>query len=87
MNNYDSEEIVNVGSGDEISIKDLATTIKNVVGFKGMVSFNTDYPDGTPRKFLDTSRLRKLGWKPKISLKEGLESTYRDLLRTNKFNM
>lgn len=84
MNNYDNEEIVNVGSGEEISIKDLATTIKNVVGYKGQVNFNSDYPDGTPRKFLDTSRLRKLGWKPKISLKEGLKSTYKDLLITNE---
>jgi GDP-L-fucose synthase len=74
MNNYNSGEIINVGSGNEISIKHLAFIIKDIVDYKGLVEFNSSYPDGTPRKFLDSSRLRELGWKPKILLYDGIET-------------
>jgi GDP-L-fucose synthase len=84
MNNYDSSEIINVGSGTEISIKYLAFIIKDTVNYKGQVQFNPSYPDGTPRKFLDTSKLRKLGWKPKIDLYDGIKSTYEELLKHGK---
>jgi GDP-L-fucose synthase len=76
MQNYSSSEIVNVGSGDEISIGDLGRLIANVVGFRGEIVHDPSKPDGTPRKLLDCSRLFSLGWKPGISLREGIASTY-----------
>ncbi len=76
MQNYNDTEFVNVGTAREISIKELATTIKAVVGFKGELVFDTTKPDGTPRKLLDLSKLEALGWQPKTSFKEGLEQTY-----------
>lgn len=76
MENYDSSEIINIGSGQELSIKRLAHMICEIVGFKGELRFNAAMPDGTPRKLLDVSRLHSLGWKPQISLEEGLKSTY-----------
>lgn len=85
MDNYNSSEIINVGSGSEITIKDLAFMIKNIVGYEGHIHFNDSYPDGTPRKFLDSSKLRELGWKPKINLYDGIKSTYEELLKIKKF--
>jgi GDP-L-fucose synthase len=76
MENYDSREIINIGSGAEISIADLALLIRDIVGFKGDIRFNSSMPDGMPRKLLDVSRISALGWKPTLSLREGLESTY-----------
>lgn len=76
MSEYDSSEIINVGSGEEVSIMDLAKTIAKVVGYKGEIATDTSKPDGTPRKFTDTSRLSSLGWKPKINLEKGLKRTY-----------
>jgi len=67
---------LNVGSGKDISIAALADAIKEVVGFKGAIVYDTDKPDGTPRKLLDVSRLTKLGWQPKIDLQEGIAATY-----------
>ncbi len=78
MNNYNSSEIINVGTGLDITIKDLALTIKEVIGYKGDIYFNTEMPDGTPRKLLDVSKLSNLGWKYKTSLREGIEKTYKD---------
>lgn len=69
---------INAGSGNEISIKDLANEVANVVGFKGDIVFDESKPDGTPRKLLDNSLINKLGWKPRISLKEGLIETYKE---------
>jgi GDP-L-fucose synthase len=66
---------VNVGSGSEVSIADLAQTVSDAVGFKGKLVFDRSKPDGTPRKLMDNSLLRGLGWTPKISLKEGVQST------------
>ncbi len=77
MNNYDGEEIINVGVGEDVSIRELAELIQDVVGFEGEIVFDTTKPDGTPRKLLDVSRLQALGWKAKIPLREGLASTYR----------
>jgi GDP-L-fucose synthase len=75
MENYDSEEIVNVGVGEDITIKDLAILVKDVVEFEGDVMFDDSKPDGTPRKLLDVSRLQLLGWEPKIGLKEGIKKS------------
>ena len=73
--------IFNVGSGKDISIAALAGTIKDIVGFEGAIEYDTDKPDGTPRKLLDVSRLTKLGWQPKIDLKKGIASTYEWFLK------
>jgi len=76
MEHYNEEDFLNVGTGKEVSIKELAETIKEVVGFKGQLVFNTDKPDGTPRKLLDVSKIEEVGWKYQIDLKEGIEKTY-----------
>jgi GDP-L-fucose synthase len=76
LNNYDDEGIVNVGWGEDVTIRELAETVASVAGFRGRLEFDSSKPDGTPRKLLDTSRLTALGWKPKIKLREGIESTY-----------
>jgi GDP-L-fucose synthase len=76
MEHYDQHEPINVGFGTDLSIAQLAYLIKSVVGFKGTILFDNSKPDGTPRKFLDSTRLQELGWRPKISLEEGLHKTY-----------
>lgn len=81
MENYNERGFVNIGSGKEITIKDLALLVKDIVGFKGTIYFNTEKPDGTPRKLMDVSKLKNLGWEYKISLKEGIENVYK-----TKFN-
>ncbi len=68
---------INVGCGKDIRIAELAAIIQEVVGYKGVVSWNTSMPDGTPRKLLDISRLTQLGWKPRIGLREGIKRTYK----------
>jgi len=77
MNNYDSSEILNIGVGEDISIRELAELIKNIVEFKGDIVFDSSKPDGTPRKLLDVSRLASVGWKAKTSLKDGIKTTYK----------
>jgi GDP-L-fucose synthase len=77
MKNYDDSEIVNIGVGKDITIKELAEMIRDIVGFKGSIEYDPSRPDGTPEKRLDVSRLSGLGWRPKISLREGIEMTYR----------
>ena len=72
---------INVGNGKEHTIKEIAENIKKIVGFKGEINFDSTKPDGSPRKFLDCSRLRKLGFKPKINLQEGLKKTYKNFLK------
>lgn len=74
-NKYNGNEALNIGSGQEISIKDLALLISEVVGFNGDIRFNTDKPDGTPRKLLDSSKLEVLGWRPRTELREGIIET------------
>ena len=76
MDNYDGSDIVNIGTGEDISIRELAETIKSLTGFEGEISWNTSQPDGTPRKLLDVTRLHSLGWKHSTSLQEGLQKTY-----------
>jgi len=85
MNNYEESELVNIGCGEDISIMNLALTIKNVVGFEGELIFDSSKPDGTPRKLLDMSKMHALGWRHKIDLKEGVESVYQGVLETNVF--
>jgi len=77
MDKYNDKQFLNVGTGEEISIKDLALLIKEVVGFDGELVFDTTKPDGMPRKLLDVSKINALGWKAKIGLREGLEKTYK----------
>jgi len=77
MDNYNESEMINIGSGEDISIKALAQVIKEATGYKGKIIFDESKPDGMPRKLLDTSKMQKLGWSPKISLKEGIRQTYR----------
>ena len=74
--NYDEGEIVNIGVGEDIRIEDLARLVSRIVGFEGTLEFDTSKPDGTPRKLLDVSRLRQLGWQPAWSLEDGIAQTY-----------
>lgn len=76
MENYDGEQHVNIGTGEEVSIRQLAETVKEVVGFEGELVFNTDMPDGTPRKLTTVDKLHRLGWKHKVSLNEGIKNAY-----------
>ncbi|MDP7583088.1 MAG: GDP-L-fucose synthase [SAR324 cluster bacterium] len=77
MENYDDSEIINVGCGEDQTIRELAETIQKVVGLSGRLDFDTSYPNGTPQKILDISKINSLGWKPRIPLKEGLKQVYR----------
>ena len=76
MNNYDDEQFVNVGVGEDVSIKELAEIVKETVGFAGELKFDSSKPDGTPRKLLDVTKLNEAGWRAKINLVEGVKSTY-----------
>lgn len=84
MENYDGEQHVNIGTGEEVSIRELAETIKEVVGFDGELLFNTDMPDGTPRKLTTVDKLHGLGWKHKVSLNEGIKLAYNWFLENYK---
>ena len=84
MENHDYNdigEIINIGIGEDITIKELAETVKETVGFTGELVWDTSKPDGTPRKLLDVSRLNALGWKAKTPLKEGIKKTYDAFLK------
>lgn len=83
MNTYYGNETVNLGTGKELSIKELAELVKKVVGFKGNITFDTTKPDGTPRKLLDVSKLEKLGWKYKTELEDGIKLAYEDFLNND----
>lgn len=76
MAHYEEEAIINVGSGEELTIAELARTVQRKVGFKGEIVYDTAKPDGTPRKLLDISRMRALGWNPRITLEEGIAQSY-----------
>lgn len=80
MQNYDEEGLVNIGTGEDLSIKDLAMLIKGVVGYNGEILFDTTKPDGTPRKLMDVSKLHNKGWKHTINLEEGIKLAYHDFL-------
>lgn len=78
MQNYDGETLVNIGTGVDVTIKELAETIQKTVGFEGKINWNTDKPDGTPRKLMDVSKLNAIGWKHSIELNEGIKLVYED---------
>jgi GDP-L-fucose synthase len=77
MEKYDKKEFLNIGFGDDISIAELAQLVKEITGFKGDLIFDKTKPDGTARKLMDSSKMHSLGWKPKISLRDGISETYR----------
>lgn len=84
MLNYNELGFINVGSGEDIAISNLALMIKNIVGFEGSLKFDTNKPDGTPRKLLDVSKINRLGWYHKISLQNGIEQVYSDYKKSVK---
>ena len=84
MENYDGGEHINIGTGQDISIQNLAELIKKIVDYKGDIVFDPSMPDGTPRKLLDISKIEKLGWRPKICLEEGLKITYGSYIKNQK---
>lgn len=76
MNNYSSSEIINIGTGKDLKIRELVQVVKKIVGYSGKIVWDTSKPDGTPKKQLDVTKLFELGWQPKISLKEGIKKEY-----------
>lgn len=80
MQNYNEEGLVNIGTGEDISIKDLALLIKEIIGYEGQIKFDTSKPDGTPRKLMDVSKLHSKGWKHKVELADGIRLAYQDFL-------
>lgn len=84
MENYNEKQFVNVGTGKDITIAELARLIKDIVGYDGDLIFNTDKPDGTPRKLMDVSNINQLGWKAAISLEEGIRKTYQLALENGR---
>ena len=79
MQNYDEPGFVNIGWGDDITIKDLAYLVKKIVGFNGEIQFNSSIPDGTPRKLMDNGKLNSLGFKPKVTLEDGIKRVYENV--------
>ena len=86
MQNYNNQGLVNIGSGTDLSIKELAQLIITEIDYKGQLFFDTSKPDGTPRKLLDSSRINALGWRPVVSLREGIKKTILEFLELNKKN-
>jgi GDP-L-fucose synthase len=80
MQNYDESGLVNIGTGEDISIGDLALLIKKIIGYEGEINFDVTRPDGTPRKLMDVSKLHSKGWKHKVELEEGIKLAYKDFL-------
>ena len=87
MTHYDGEEIVNVGTGEDLPIRELALMIKEIVGYQGEIVFDDSKPDGTPRKLLDVSKMKRLGWEPKIELVQGITATYKWVVKNQKMIM
>lgn len=88
MQNYDEAGLINIGTGQDLSIKELALLIKGIIGYQGEIQFDTAKPDGTPRKLMDVSKLHSKGWKHKIGLEEGIKLAYNDFLKNkNYFNL
>jgi GDP-L-fucose synthase len=77
MLNYNEKEFINIGCGDDISIKELAELVKKIVGYEGDLVFNASKPDGTPRKLLDVTKLYDIGWRPKIAIDDGISNVYK----------
>ena len=84
MQNYNEPNLINIGTGHDLSIKDLAELVKKTIGYEGTIDFDTTKPDGTPRKLMDVSKLHSWGWKHKIELEEGLALAYQDFLKLNE---
>ena len=84
METYDGSEIVNIGTGEDLEIRELAEMVRDVVEYRGTTRWDASKPDGTPRKLLDVSRLHALGWRHSIGLRDGIERTYADYLRSRK---
>jgi len=82
IQNYNEEGFINIGVGEDISIKELAELVKQIIDYKGKLEFDTSKPDGTPRKLLDVSKLHRMGWRAKISLKEGIGKVYSEFIKT-----
>ena len=90
MENYDFSEIgefVNIGVGEDVPISELAKIIKEIVGFKGKIKYDTSKPDGTPRKLMDVTKLNSLGWKANISLRDGIKETYDFYMKTQRIKV
>ena len=83
MHNYNGKELINIGTGQDLTIRELALLIKKTIGFQGNLVFDTNKPDGTPRKLMDVSKLHNLGWKHNTELEEGLKLTYDNYLENN----
>jgi GDP-L-fucose synthase len=77
MKNYDSPDIINVGTGEDATVAEIAELVKEVVGYRGRIAFDCTKPDGAPRKLLDASRVRSLGWQPRVAMKDGIRDAYR----------
>ena len=86
MERYDSDEIINIGTGEDITIKELAEMIVEVTGYENDYEWDTSKPNGTPRKVLNVDKIKSLGWEPKISLREGIKSTY-EWMKSNDSNL
>lgn len=82
LQHYDEEMFVNIGTGEDLTIKELAEMIKDIVGYAGELKWNTDKPDGTPRKLMDVSRLHNMGWKHRIGLREGITAVYKEFAQS-----
>lgn len=87
MQHYNEAGLINIGTGEDISIMELAELIKNITGYKGEIKTNTSKPDGTPRKLMDVSKLNRLGWHYTISLKEGIERVYKDIIQNDVLHL
>jgi GDP-L-fucose synthase len=83
METYNEPSLINIGTGEDLTIKDLALLIKQVVGFEGALTFDSSKPDGTPRKLMDVTKLHNLGWKHQVQLKQGIELAYQDFLKNH----
>jgi GDP-L-fucose synthase len=81
MQHYSAEQLINVGYGSDLSIRELAETVKRIIGFTGNIVWDTAKPDGTPKKLMDSSRLFALGWKPQVNLEQGIRLAYEDFLK------
>jgi GDP-L-fucose synthase len=87
MEYYNEKEIINIGCGADITIKELAELIKEITGFEGALVFDTTKPDGTPRKLLDVTKLNNLGWHYTTELKNGIQIAYRDFLQRHELSV
>lgn len=86
MDNYNEKELINIGTGEDLSIKELAMLVKDIIGFKGPLVFDETKPDGTPRKLMDVSKVHSRGWNHNIELKQGIQLAYQDFLQNQAIN-